>query len=64
MDEGDTSQYLFSLTLSEEQHKGHILLRRCPGANAPSGPQSCSEAALSARACASAAVSLLIFLVM
>ena len=39
MDEDDTSQYLFSLTLSEEQHKGHILLRRCPGANAPSGPQ-------------------------
>ena len=64
MDEDDTSQYLFSLTLSKEQHKGHILFRRCPGANAPSDPQSCSEAALSARARASAAVSLLIFLVM
>ena len=51
MDEGGTSRYLFSLSLSEEQHKGHILLRRCPGANAPSGPQGCSsEAALSARA--------------
>ena len=65
MDEGGTSWYLFSLSLSQEQHKGYILLRRCPGANAPSGPQGCSSvAALSARARASAAVSLLIFLVM
>ena len=34
-----------SLSLSVEQHKGDILLRRCPGANAPSGPQGCSSVA-------------------
>ena len=37
MDEGGTYRYLFSLSLwylfSEGQHKGHILLRRRPGAN-------------------------------
>ena len=42
MDEGGTSWYLFSLSLSQEQHKGYILLRRCPGAN----PKTSSAAGL------------------
>ena len=56
MDEDGTSRYLFSLSLSQEQHKGH-LAPAGRGSNAPSGPQGCSVAALSTSAASNLLIS-------